>query len=173
MALALSGGPAEAARLELHLAALELAFDRRSWHGPNLMGAIRGVKLAGALWRPQPGRHNVAEIVVHCAYWKYRVCRLLDPEAHPRFSIDGSDWFERGDDTGDARRKADVALLREWHSRLSAAVRRLPRGRLDVPAGSDRFAVSELISGAAAHDVYHAGQIRLLRRMCGAAAAVG
>lgn len=58
-------------RLDLHLAQLDLAFDRRSWHGPNLLGSLRGIDPAGAAWRPQPERHNVAEIVVHCAYWKY------------------------------------------------------------------------------------------------------
>lgn len=170
MALAVREGPGSDPRLGLHLDSLEMAFDRRSWHGPNLMGSLRGVKLAGALWRPQPERHNVAEIVVHCAYWKYRVCRLLDPDADPRFSIEGSDWFPRGDDTGEAARKADVALLREWHGRLVDAVRRLDPRRLDVPAGTNHFTVSQLISGAAAHDVYHAGQVRLLRRMCGSAA---
>lgn len=173
MALAVRPDVAADPRIELHLAALEMAFDRRSWHGPNLMGSIRGVTLAGALWRPQAGRHNVAEIVVHCAYWKYRVCRLLDPDRHPAFGVRGSDWFTRGDDTGEARRRADVALLKEWHGRLMDAVRHLPSRRLDVPAGTGSFTVSELISGAASHDVYHAGQIRLLRRMCGAATSAG
>lgn len=155
-------------RLELQLRELELAFDRRSWHGPNLMGALRGIKPAGACWRPQPERHNVAEIVVHCGYWKYRVCRLLDQERHPEFSIPGSDWFPREGERSPADQRRDTALLKEWHARLLDEVRRLAPARLDRPSGADRFTVSELISGIAAHDLYHAGQIRLIRRMCGA-----
>jgi hypothetical protein len=59
----------------------------------------------------------------------------------------------------------DVALLREWHRQLLEAAAQLNPARLDERAGSGAFTVSELISGAAAHDLYHAGQIRLLRRM--------
>lgn len=156
-------------RLVLHIQELTLAFDRRSWHGPNLMGALRGVTPAGAVWRPQPQRHNVAEIVVHCAYWKYRVCRLLDPARHTGFTVPGSDWFGREREMSRADLKADSDLLREWHGHLIAEIRRIDPDDLDRQAGTGKFTVSELLCGAAAHDVYHAGQIRLLRRMCGSA----
>lgn len=63
----------------------------------------------------------------------------------------------------------DLAFDR-WHARLVEEVRGLVPARLGRSAGTDRFAVSELISGIGAHDLYHAGQIRLIRRMCGAPA---
>ena len=65
-------------RIELLLENLNRAFGKRSWHGPNLMGSIRGLKPEDAAWRPQPERHNIWEYVVHAAYWKYRIVRLLD-----------------------------------------------------------------------------------------------
>ena len=49
------------------------AFDRKSWHGPNLMGTLRGVGATTAAWRVAPERHNIREHVVHAAYWKYSV----------------------------------------------------------------------------------------------------
>lgn len=55
------------------LGQLNRAFNRRSWHGTNLMGSLRGLDPELAVWRPQPGRHNIAELVLHAAYWKYRV----------------------------------------------------------------------------------------------------
>ena len=54
---------------------IDRAFDRRSWHGMNLRGSIRGMSAKEAAWRPAPARHNVWEIVVHAAYWKYAVRR--------------------------------------------------------------------------------------------------
>ena len=59
------------------LTALDQAYNRPSWHGTNLRGSIRGVSPAAAARRPRPGRHNIQEIAVHCAYWKYAVWRLL------------------------------------------------------------------------------------------------
>src|SRR5437879_1186142 len=40
---------------EFLLTLLDEAFDKRSWHGPNLRGAIRGVTAEQAAWRPRPG----------------------------------------------------------------------------------------------------------------------
>lgn len=144
---------------------LDLAFDRRSWHGPNLMGSLRGVKPREAVWRAQPGRHNINELVVHAAYWKYRVCRLLEPGETPPFGVPGSDFFERPSPPSKAAWAADIALLRAWHRRLHHLVLTTPAPRLGMPSGSHTFTIAELISGAAAHDLYHAGQIRLIRRM--------
>jgi hypothetical protein len=152
-------------RISLLLHQLHQAFDRRSWHGPNLMGSLRGVSLEMAGWRPQPERHNIGELVVHAAYWKYRVVRLIAADPPRAFSLPGSDFFARpAEPTADAWRE-DLALLREWHERLAAAVAALSPARLDELTGE--FTCAELVTGAAAHDLYHAGQIRLLRRMYG------
>ncbi|HEX6433553.1 MAG TPA: hypothetical protein VFZ87_04905, partial [Gemmatimonadales bacterium] len=49
------------------------AFDRKSWHGTTLRGALRGLMPEEALWRPGPERHNIWELTLHAAYWKYAV----------------------------------------------------------------------------------------------------
>src|SRR5690606_6403725 len=59
----------------LHL--LAEAFDQKAWHGPNLRGLLRGVTAERAAFRLHPDRHNIWELVLHCAYWKYAVRRLL------------------------------------------------------------------------------------------------
>ena len=150
-------------RLALLLHQLRLAYDRRSWHGPNLLGSLRGIRADELLYRPQRGRHNAAEIVVHCAYWKYRVCRLLAGESTRAFELKGSDWFERSDADQWQR---DRELLQTWHADLLSAVGQVDPAELDRPKRAP-FTTAEVISGIAAHDLYHAGQIRLLRRMAG------
>jgi len=147
----------------LLLTLLDQAFDRKSWHGTNLRGSIRGMDDGQASWRPAPGRHNIWEIVVHCAYWKYVVRRRLLGEARGSFPLKGSNWFPRPD--GTASWKADVDLLARIHRSLRAAVEELdPRLLRAVPPGGkvSRF---DLIAGVAAHDLYHAGQIQLLKRL--------
>ena len=62
---------------DLLLRILDDAYERKAWHGTNLRGSLRGVTADEARWRPAPGRHNIWELAVHCAYWKYTVRRKL------------------------------------------------------------------------------------------------
>ena len=144
---------------------LRQAFDARSWHGTNLWGSIRSITAEEAAWRPQAGRHNVWELTVHAAYWKYRVYRLVS-EAPPRnFDLRGSNFFLRPDPTGQGGWEDDRERLRAWHNRLLAAVEDFPSDRLPEPVGSNGHTFEGLILGAASHDLYHAGQIQLLKRL--------
>ena len=144
---------------------LEQAFDRRSWHGTNLWGSLRGLTAEEAAWRPHPGRHNVWELLVHAAYWKYRVCRLLTDRGPRAFELPGSDFFPRPGPDETQSWDSDLALLKSWHERLLEAVRAFAPARLEEPAGSNGHTYQGLILGAASHDVYHAGQIQLLKRL--------
>jgi hypothetical protein len=143
---------------------LEQAYDKRAWHGTNLLGSLRDVEGAMRTWRPQDGRHNIAELAVHAAYWKYRVYRLISGDT-TRFALDGSDFFERSHPQTEEQWRSDIALLQASHDRLVEAAVSCPDNRLHLAPGSAKFSFHELISGAAAHDLYHAGQIQLIKRL--------
>jgi uncharacterized damage-inducible protein DinB len=144
---------------------LEEAFAKKSWHGTNLRGSIRGLDPALAGWHPASGRHSIRELVVHAAYWKYTVWRRLSGEKRGSFALPGSNWFARPDGADPKGWADDVALLVAEHKRLRDAVARLRSADLrQVPKGS-RFIVAGLVRGAAAHDLYHAGQIQLLKKL--------
>ena len=154
----------------LALAALDEAFDRNAWHGPNLRGATRRLDARSAAWRPARGRHNAWELVVHAAYWKYAVRRRLTGEKRGAFPLKGSNWFARpaAGARADLERawQADLALLGEEHRKLRAVVAALPAARLFALSPGTKHTVSRLVFGAALHDVYHAGQIQVLKRLC-------
>ncbi len=143
----------------LLLTALDEAFDKKSWHGPNLRGAIRGVSAEQAAWRPEGDRHNIWELTLHAAYWKYIVRRRVLKEKRGSFVLAGSNFFERpAGPAAEAAWKKDIAILEAEHCSLRETVAKFPTKAL-TPAAC------HLIRGAAAHDLYHAGQIRLLRRL--------
>lgn len=146
---------------------IDQAYDRKSWHGTNLRGSIRGLDAAIASWRPATGRHNIWEIVVHAAYWKYVVKRRITGEKRGTFPLKGSNWFERPGDCSDinALWKADRTLLGSTHRDLRDVIAGLKPVRLAKAAHGGRETVFSLVSGIAAHDLYHAGQIQLLKRM--------
>jgi hypothetical protein len=151
--------------LDQLLAIMDSAYDRRSWHGTNLRGSIRGLSARQAAWRPSPRRHNIWELVVHAAYWKYTALRRFTGAPRGSFPLTGSNWFERREGLSDRAWGEDVALLERTHQSLRAAVAQLtPSDLAKTPRGSkvNNFA---LLSGVAAHDLYHAGQIQLLKRL--------
>ncbi|HYV02955.1 MAG TPA: DinB family protein [Blastocatellia bacterium] len=150
---------------DLLILQLEQAFDHRSWHGTNLFGSIRGITPEQAAWRPGQGRHNIWEIIVHAAYWKYTVYRRLVDEARGSFPLKGSNWFLRPLEGTPAELKADTRLLRDFHEKLLAAVEQFDTKRLDARPHGSKLRFKDLIVGVAAHDLYHAGQIQLLKRL--------
>jgi hypothetical protein len=148
------------------LAIIDQAYDRRSWHGTNLRGSIRGVTAEEAAWRPAQGRHNIWELVVHAAYWKYVVWRRLTGEKRGSFALEGSNFFARPLGTADdAAWRADVELLGRTHKTLRATIATMNPAAMHRAGRGSKETHFFMISGIAAHDLYHAGQIQLLKRL--------
>jgi DinB superfamily len=152
-------------RIALLLDGLDEAFDARSWHGTNLRGSVRGLSARQAAARPMPGRHNVWELTVHAAYWKYVVWRRLTGGERGSFALSGSNYFPCPSPLTEAAWNEAVALLVKEHRRLRQAVAALPGSALGKASPGGRESNVRLIRGIAAHDLYHAGQIQLVKRL--------
>jgi hypothetical protein len=145
---------------ELLLRLLDEAYKKKTWHGPNLRQAIRGVNAQQAAWRPGAGRHNIWEETLHAAYWKYTVRRRIEGGKRRSFVLKGSNFFPRPEKgkANEAAWRADKELLETEHRALRLAIEKV--------LGTPREAkLLRHIYGVAFHDIYHAGQIRLLRRL--------
>ncbi len=149
--------------LLLHI--VDQAYDTKAWHGTTLRGALRGLTVETAVWRPAPARHNIWEYLLHAAYWKYIVRRRLTGDKSLSFPRKPSDWPRYPDDPSAKDLKADLALLGTEHRRLRDVVSRFPARRLDGRAPESQWTYAEHIHGIAAHDLYHAGQIQLVKRL--------
>lgn len=144
---------------------------RNAWHGgPTASGAIRGMRVEQALWRPAPGRKCIWDLVVHIAYWKYAVRRRLEGRSGgplaDRFPRSPANWAKLPDPADERAWKSDVELLRAEHLALLDAVAEVPATAYDKPTpGGKRWTHGELILGIAQHDAYHVGQIQLMKRL--------
>ena len=144
----------------LVLALLDEAYEKKTWHGPNLRQSIKGVTAKQAAWRPGPGRHNIWEVTLHAAYWKYAVRRRIEGGKRGSFVLKGSNFFPRPEPgkLNEAAWRADKKLLEREHRALRQTVAEILR----TPRGAKFL---KQLYGVAFHDIYHAGQIRLLRRL--------
>lgn len=144
---------------------LEQAYHRRSWHGPNLRGSIRGLTAKQAAWKPSRDRKSIWEITLHAAYWKYVVRRRLLGEKRGSFPLTGSNWFPLPATIAEKAWRDAAVLLDSQHTALREAIEGIPASELNATRGGGSVTVLDLILGVAHHDVYHAGQIQLLKRM--------
>ncbi|MBM4160427.1 MAG: DinB family protein [Ignavibacteria bacterium] len=151
--------------MTLLLSILDEAYQKQAWHGPNLRGSIRGLSAKQAAWRPSPRRHNIWEIVLHCAYWKYAVRRRIFGEKRGSFPVKGSNWFVRPVTKTEKAWREEIRLLESCHRSMRDAIAQLnPSDLKRIPRGSE-VSNARIVFGIAAHDLYHAGQIQLLKRL--------
>jgi uncharacterized damage-inducible protein DinB len=149
--------------LLLHL--IDEAYTKKAWHGSNLHGSLRGLTAQQAAWRPAPTRHNIWEIVIHCAYWKYIVRRRLFGEKKGSFPLKGSNWIKRPLEMTENAWREDIRLLEKMHRSMYEAIVLIEPSDLNRNPHGSKVSNASIISGIACHDVYHAGQIQLLKRL--------
>jgi uncharacterized damage-inducible protein DinB len=141
------------------------SYNQKSWHGTNLRGSVRGLTAREALWRPSPTRHNIWEIVVHCAYWKYVVRRRILGEKRGSFPMKGSNWFRRTGKLTQNQWRNDIRLLEESHRSLRETVAQIRAKELNRTPSGSTVTNAMILTGIASHDIYHAGQIQILKRL--------
>lgn len=146
-------------------------YNGRAWQGATLRGVLRRVTPKDALTRPGPGRKCIWEHLLHAAYWKYIVRRRL--ARGPKFPRSPANWPKpSGRDIAApeadlaAHLEADLALLDLEHDLLIQAARAVRPASLQRPLTKGASVTPALLlSGIASHDVYHTGQIQLIRAL--------
>jgi uncharacterized damage-inducible protein DinB len=147
---------------------LEREFHGDPWHGSPLVSILDGINATQAAAHPVTGAHSIWEIVLHLTGWKTEVRNRVGgaPAGEPP---DG-DWPEVGPATDERWRQALEALQRA-HEALIQTVRALPEDKLheptkDLRSGPLGTGVTHyvMLHGVVQHDVYHTGQIALLKK---------
>ncbi len=101
--------------------------------------------------------------MLHCAFWKHVVIRWLEGHNDEEgFSRQPKD-FPALPDAAEENWVMDLALLERTHRALLERVAAFDEARLSERTEAGQRAFAELIFGVANHDLYHAGQIRLLQ----------
>jgi len=143
---------------------LRRAFDGDAWHGDSLFEILKGVTAARAAARPIAGAHSIWELVLHIAAWDGAVLRRLGGDA---VELSDAENFPPVMDLSEAAWRAALAKVRRIHEELVAAVAALPDSRLDemVPGKEGaHYTFYYMLHGVVQHELYHAGQIALLKK---------
>ena len=152
-------------RVRLLLEVFDQAYTAPAWHGTPLKGTIRGINARQALWRPGRKRHCIWDLVLHTAYWKCMVRRRLLRDPDVVFPRDGANWPALPHRPDESAWKRDRALLDDQHRLLHDVIAGLRPAQLGRKGWRSTWPVKAEIYGIASHDLYHAGQIQILKRL--------
>jgi uncharacterized damage-inducible protein DinB len=144
---------------------LRRAFAGEAWHGDSLFEILNGVTAAQAAAHPIKNAHSVWELVLHIAAWDGAVLRRMGGVA---VSLSDAENFPAVKDASDAAWREALAQVRRVHEDLVKTVAALPDSRLDeVVPGKEgaHYTFYYMLHGVVQHELYHAGQIALLKKM--------
>jgi uncharacterized damage-inducible protein DinB len=144
---------------------LRRAFDGEAWHGDSLFEILEGVTAARAAGHPIEGAHSIWELVLHIAAWDGVALRRTRGEAT---EISEAENFPAVTDTSDAAWHGALSEIKRVHEELVAVVAAFPESRLEeiVPdKEGPPYTFYYTLHGVVQHELYHAGQIALLKKM--------
>jgi uncharacterized damage-inducible protein DinB len=143
---------------------MDRAFSGEAWHGPDLMLLLNGISAEDALKHPVAGAHSIWELVNHVAAWNAIVQHKSKGE-----SIEVTtevDW-PRVSDASEVAWKRSLATLAENRARLKNYVKTVRDDQLDEKVQRENYSQYVLLHGLVQHDLYHAGQIAILKKALG------
>ena len=140
------------------------AFEGEAWHGDSILALLDGVGAATAAAHPIKNTHSIWELLLHIAAWDGAVIRRIAGSA---VELTDEENFPAVKDTGEAAWQRTLASVKNTHNDLVKAVAAFPDSRLQDPVpgkSEDYHDFYYLFSGIVQHELYHAGQIAVLKK---------
>ena len=149
--------------IERILDQLKRAYEGNAWHGPSVREVLDGVTAVHAHARPIAGGHTIYELVRHIAVWEDVGRRRLQGDPADVEISSPEDWPPPDDTSEEGWRQARAALDRGHHA-LVDAIAQVSESRLNEPVYEGKSSVYVTLHGVIQHDLYHAGQIAILKK---------
>jgi uncharacterized damage-inducible protein DinB len=140
------------------------AFEGNAWHGDSLLELLSGVNARTAAAKPIKDAHSIWELLLHIAAWDDAVRRRTGGTA---VTVTDEENFPAVKDVSEAAWRQAIESVKQTHNELIKAVAAFPDSRLQeqVPGKTENYYnFYYMFSGIVQHELYHAGQIALLKK---------
>ncbi len=142
---------------------LDRAFEGNAWHGPSLRELLKNVTARQAISKPSPARHCIWEIVVHVTAWQDVARRRLASETIIELPPE-LDWPKILDNTETAWQQT-IDCLAESKNKLRQSISEMSDDGLEEIVPGKGYSAYVLLHGVIQHNIYHAGQIAILKKL--------
>jgi uncharacterized damage-inducible protein DinB len=140
---------------------MDRAFSGEAWHGPDLTQLLNGISAEDASKHPVPGAHSIWELVNHIAAWNAIVQHKS--KGDPIEVTTEMDWPPVWETTEIAWKRS-LATLGDNRARLRNYVKTVSDDHLNEKIQRENYSRYVLLHGLVQHDLYHAGQIAVLKK---------
>ena len=141
---------------------LRRALEGEAWHGPSVLESLAGLTATQAASHPIAGAHSIWELVLHVRSDYDLVLRRLAGDGRELTLAEG---WPACPPTNEENWEQTVQELKLLNKKLRQAVRGFPNERLGDPLVPEvPYTAHTQFIGVTQHNLYHAGQIALLRR---------
>lgn len=137
------------------------AFDGEAWHGPGVLELLQGVGATQAAAHPVPNAHSIWELTLHIAAWENACRRRLEGD---RAQLSEQEDWPAINDTSEESWQAALSKLKQVHNDLLEKISQLDEKQLDQPILAGLTSTYGTLHGVVQHDLYHAGQIAVLKK---------
>jgi uncharacterized damage-inducible protein DinB len=140
---------------------LRRAFEGDAWHGPAVLELLDDVDARMAAAKPLADVHSIWELVLHIAAWDRAGLVRLGGEV---CQLEGADNFPPVAEATEAAWRKSVADAKRKHDKLVKTVAGLADSRLRDQVPGKKYDFYHMLHGIAQHELYHAGQIAILKK---------
>ena len=140
---------------------LKRSYEGEAWHGPSLMEALSGVNATTATARPLQKAHSIWELVLHVANWNEVFVKRMNGGA---LQLSPEEDFPQIKDTSEGAWKAALDKLTSSHKNIEAAVAKSDHAFLERRVPGKDYNFRFMLFGIVQHELYHAGQISILKK---------
>jgi uncharacterized damage-inducible protein DinB len=142
---------------------LARTFSGEAWHGTPVTQLLENVTAAQARARPVTGGHTIGELVLHMISWRNFARQKLVGDPAYDIRTPEEDWPGL-EFTDEASWKTTLRTLADSQEQLLAAIATMHDAQLNETVPGRNYSYYILLHGIIVHDVYHAGQIALLKK---------
>ena len=142
---------------------LRRAFYGNAWHGPAVLELLKDVDAETAAAHPIADVHSIWELVLHIQAWDGAGLKRL---AGKTARLKGKQNFPPVPQPTEVAWREAVVSANRTHDKLVETVAGLPEKRLRDQVPGKRYDFHHMLHGIAQHELYHAGQIAILKKAC-------
>jgi uncharacterized damage-inducible protein DinB len=137
------------------------SYQGEAWHGPSVREVLENVNAEKAAAHPIPAVHSIWEITQHIAAWQHYVCKRLQGQAFE--ATPEQDW-PMADSRDEQAWQDTLQELDSGYQKLVAHLSQLSDKDLEKEVPGKPYDLYFMIHGVIQHNLFHAGQIVLLKK---------
>ena len=137
---------------------LQCTFEKGAWHGSSVKEMLKDISSEQSLKRVN-NTHSIIELVAHMTAWRIFVAKRLEGDIEFKMTEELNfpslpDWA------------LTLQQLEDSQIRLLSALEEFPESRLPelVTSSTHQYSFYALLHGIIHHDLYHIGQIALIKK---------